>query len=266
MTTNLPKFTVSATRHQIWVQARTDTADEARAVRDLFPRSLRVNGGPLTSYADSGHSIERGWVELTVKLRADGANGGVNESGIRRYRSMRKHLERLGAHVEYRNTTTHSTYIDEFRTQLDPRQQQQRKARVNPHRTNERHGSMSTTRVTLHELADAPTDWNDFSFHKQMTCVNHPELRWTSKNPWHRSIFFVSWMIASECSCPFTDMRYVEVNDGGTDDGRTDAQTFACCESGRACTHLLARCEGGQEAHEAHVDLNGECPWCGGTR
>lgn len=23
------------------------------------------------------------------------------------------------------------------------------------------------------------------------------------------------------------------------------------------------QCPGGWEAHEAHLDLNGECPWCG---
>lgn len=23
------------------------------------------------------------------------------------------------------------------------------------------------------------------------------------------------------------------------------------------------QCEGGQEAHYAHMEMNGECPWCG---
>ena len=25
-------------------------------------------------------------------------------------------------------------------------------------------------------------------------------------------------------------------------------------------------CPGGAEAHEAHLDMNDECPWCGATR
>jgi hypothetical protein len=25
---------------------------------------------------------------------------------------------------------------------------------------------------------------------------------------------------------------------------------------------LFEECSGGQEAHEAHMELNGECPWC----
>jgi len=24
-----------------------------------------------------------------------------------------------------------------------------------------------------------------------------------------------------------------------------------------------AKCSGGWEAHEAHMDMNGDCPWCG---
>lgn len=24
-----------------------------------------------------------------------------------------------------------------------------------------------------------------------------------------------------------------------------------------------SRCPGGEEAHYAHMDMNGECPWCG---
>lgn len=66
----------------------------------------------------------------------------------------------------------------------------------------------------LYELKDAPVDWDDRSSHKTLVCVNHPEMRFTTKNPWDRSIFVTS--DDADCSCPFTDLR-VEVHVIGTD-------------------------------------------------
>ena len=31
-------------------------------------------------------------------------------------------------------------------------------------------------------------------------------------------------------------------------------------------TNLSSECAGGADAHAAHMDLNGECPWCGAWR
>lgn len=64
-------------------------------------------------------------------------------------------------------------------------------------------------------LKDAPVDWDDFSFHKILTCVNHPRTRFTTKNPWYRSIFTdcgisgAPMYLDKECKCPFNDMRYI---------------------------------------------------------
>lgn len=64
-------------------------------------------------------------------------------------------------------------------------------------------------------LKDAPVDWEDRSFHKTLTCVNHPRARWSTKNPWDRSIFVDKGqnggepMFDTECSCPFSDLRMV---------------------------------------------------------
>lgn len=49
-------------------------------------------------------------------------------------------------------------------------------------------------------------DWSDYSTHKTLTCINHTDLRWSTKNPWDRSIFFTDWS-ANECDCPFSDLR-----------------------------------------------------------
>jgi len=62
---------------------------------------------------------------------------------------------------------------------------------------------------------DANVDWEDRSYHKTLTCKNHPRSRWTTKNPWDRSIFPVKGvygvdMIADEeCLCAFSDLRVV---------------------------------------------------------
>ena len=65
-------------------------------------------------------------------------------------------------------------------------------------------------------LKDAPVDWDDRSFHKVLTCVNHPEARWLTKNPWDRSIFVRKGANGGdietdpECDCPFSDLRYIK--------------------------------------------------------
>jgi hypothetical protein len=54
-----------------------------------------------------------------------------------------------------------------------------------------------------------------------MTCVNHPEGKWTTKNPYERHIHWLGWrhedgvMFShpefgyNECPCPFRDLRVV---------------------------------------------------------
>jgi hypothetical protein len=64
-------------------------------------------------------------------------------------------------------------------------------------------------------LKDASIDWEDRSYHKTLTCVNHPRARWSTKNPWDRSIFPHKGpsggepMFDEECECPFGDLRVV---------------------------------------------------------
>ena|SRR5215213_595323 len=58
----------------------------------------------------------------------------------------------------------------------------------------------------------------DFSSmeHYHLTCVRHPWERFTTKNPFERSVFFlqgihgVSSMLDEQCTCPFTDLRVVK--------------------------------------------------------
>lgn len=63
--------------------------------------------------------------------------------------------------------------------------------------------------VTLVELGNF--NWtNDFSYHRTLTCINHQEMRWSTKNPFQRSIFYISQEeCGAECNCPLADMRVI---------------------------------------------------------
>lgn len=70
--------------------------------------------------------------------------------------------------------------------------------------------------VTFDEARIArDVDWDDLSTHKTLTCVNHPKSRYSTKNPWSRSVFCHKGanggdaMFDEECNCPFSDMRVV---------------------------------------------------------
>lgn len=67
----------------------------------------------------------------------------------------------------------------------------------------------------LTEASQNGVDWGDRSYLKALTCVNHPDYRWLTKNPWDRTLFFSGivnpldgrtvW--GRECPCAFSDLR-----------------------------------------------------------
>jgi hypothetical protein len=58
------------------------------------------------------------------------------------------------------------------------------------------------------------TDSAEYGRHISLTCANHPDLRWSTKNISHigaRSIFFCQQAADErECDCPAKDLRVVE--------------------------------------------------------
>lgn len=65
---------------------------------------------------------------------------------------------------------------------------------------------MKLTLVTLDEF----TFTDDYSYHRSLTCVQHPQMRWFTKNPWARSMFYLPTAEAPiECSCHFSEMRVI---------------------------------------------------------
>lgn len=65
-----------------------------------------------------------------------------------------------------------------------------------------------------YDTIDPDQPWGE---HIRLTCVNHPDLRWFTKNISHigaRSIFFEGWDRGQkECPCPMRDLRVVEVEE-----------------------------------------------------
>jgi len=51
-------------------------------------------------------------------------------------------------------------------------------------------------------LDEADVDWEDRSYHKILVCKNHPRTRYSSKNPFDRSVFMLAGVSGAE---PFFD-------------------------------------------------------------
>ena len=89
---------------------RTVTPDEAKAIADQFPKSVGLRAH---RFIGRGGATEAGEVMLRADLCPQGSNQpwfdlyphtpkqGVNKGGVKRYRSFRKHAERLGHKVDY---------------------------------------------------------------------------------------------------------------------------------------------------------------------
>lgn len=67
---------------------------------------------------------------------------------------------------------------------------------------------------------------DDFSWLRTLTCANHPTAKYYTKNPYQRSIHFVSapdgFPMWEECRCPNSDLRVVCEDDGITAVGKPD--------------------------------------------
>lgn len=74
-----------------------ETLEQAVEIAGWFPKSCRIEATRLVSA-----SSVRGYVRGGASLRSNGVNGGVNETGLRRYRSIVRHCQRLGITTGYR--------------------------------------------------------------------------------------------------------------------------------------------------------------------
>jgi hypothetical protein len=108
---------------------REQAREIAQAFAAHFPKSAGVRatslGGADYDWDEHGKIVSgsgRNWVSayltFRVQLRADGVNKGVNETGVKRYRALRRHAERLGYTVEWTTPFANSLTEDELERRL----------------------------------------------------------------------------------------------------------------------------------------------------
>lgn len=76
---------------------------------------------------------------------------------------------------------------------------------------------MNTTKIAKTLLANftpvADFDWDMNGMqHRTLSCVNHTDLRWVTKNVWERSLHYVGrsdGLYVHECPCPLADLRVI---------------------------------------------------------
>lgn len=77
-----------------------DDKAEAQAIADQFPKSVKLYAGTLhASHEPEGRDY--GYVQFVAGLSSDKVNGGVNETGLKRWASFLKNAEKLGIAVEW---------------------------------------------------------------------------------------------------------------------------------------------------------------------
>lgn len=82
------------------------SAEEASEIAAQLPKSLRIRVNRVVGE-------EYVVIGFDAQLTANDSNGGANEAGIKRYRSLRKHLDRLGYTVEFKRTRAINSYATE---------------------------------------------------------------------------------------------------------------------------------------------------------
>ncbi len=99
--------TISAVQANIY--RNFATADEAAGFAAQFPKSMRLHTAILCGFED-GTAYRVG---VSVTLDANGANGGVNETGIKRARRFLTALIDSGTTITYAQISNGST-VEEF--------------------------------------------------------------------------------------------------------------------------------------------------------
>lgn len=90
--------------------AATSTFEEAQRVAATFPKSVKLVSTHLSGDPDG----QSGYVSFNASFVANGTNGGVNETGLRRYRTFRRFAASLGHEVLWTATFGNAVTEAEF--------------------------------------------------------------------------------------------------------------------------------------------------------
>jgi hypothetical protein len=89
-------------------RARQDTdtataAADAQAIAALFTKATKAKGTYCSTYHRYDgvyYNFAEGIIGFTAKLAADGVNGGVNETGLKRWAAFQRQCAALGIELE----------------------------------------------------------------------------------------------------------------------------------------------------------------------
>jgi hypothetical protein len=83
--------------------AELPTVEDAKAFVAQFPKSAK-----MFAVAISGVTGIRGWVAAHGNLVSNDVNHGINETGLKRYRTILKAASKLGIEIEYKKDSANS--------------------------------------------------------------------------------------------------------------------------------------------------------------
>ena len=96
----MTKFTFRATEHSLCAQATLSVKADAVALVATMPKSIKAHGGAITNM-DSPPFTENGYIQVFVKIAANGVNKGTNEGGLRRWAAFKKWAAANGHELVY---------------------------------------------------------------------------------------------------------------------------------------------------------------------
>ena len=111
---NIEAYVIAGERHHWahgsnmeWQQARFAAKADAQAWLDDLgaPKFVGLKAGSLSYAGEAGMS---GYVSFNANLLADKVNGGINETGLKRYRALVRVARAKGIEVEWRGRWANS--------------------------------------------------------------------------------------------------------------------------------------------------------------
>jgi len=93
-----------------YFEARADfaTIADAQDFAAQFPKLVRMTATECVCYNAGAESTRKGIIVVRIHLGADGVNGGVNETGLRRIKTLARICERLGIRLERKRNWANS--------------------------------------------------------------------------------------------------------------------------------------------------------------
>lgn len=95
----------------VWIESQ-DFGTEAEAVEwaAQFPKSAKLRVRSVTDHSAIGGAQTWHDASVVIGLGANGVNGGVNETGLRRLRTIERTAARLGERIEWNGSFASNAY------------------------------------------------------------------------------------------------------------------------------------------------------------